>query len=94
MFDGPAYTSRMALTLDPSLEKRIQVQMTNGDYDGPSDVVARALDLLDAEREDLSGHRATLLARLEHSLQQARGGEMFSEEELKARMAERRRAAP
>ena len=82
----------MALTLDPATEARIQRELARGRYAAPDEIINRALDLLEAERADLAAHRATLLAELEESLDQADRNEVLTEEELRARMSARREA--
>lgn len=80
----------MAITLDSATEQKVQQELAKGRFDGPSELIAHALDLVAAERHELSSRREVLLRRLEESCAQADRGEGFGEEELRARMAERR----
>jgi Arc/MetJ-type ribon-helix-helix transcriptional regulator len=41
----------MILTLDPATEQRIQREMERGHYREPAEVIAHALNLLQAEEE-------------------------------------------
>ena len=41
----------MAITLDPATEQRIQRELDRGHYASPAEVIAQALDLLEAEQE-------------------------------------------
>jgi Arc/MetJ-type ribon-helix-helix transcriptional regulator len=79
----------MAITLDTLTEQRIQRQLELGAFREPADLLGHALDLVEAEAE-MGARRAELLARLEESCAQADRGEGFDEQQLRARMAERR----
>jgi len=82
----------MSLALDPATEQRIQRQLERGTYSAPTEVVNRALDLLEAEEQDLATRRAELAARLQHGFDQATRGELYSPDEARAVLAERRAA--
>jgi Arc/MetJ-type ribon-helix-helix transcriptional regulator len=79
----------MAITLDAATEKRLQQQLATGRFREPAELLAHALDLIEAE-EDITARRAVLLARLEESCRQADRGDGYTEEQLRARMVERR----
>ena len=83
----------MAITLGVAIEERIQRQIDRGVFREPAELLAHALDLVEAEG-DLSARRGKLFARLEVSCAQADRGEGYTEEELRARMAERRASQP
>jgi hypothetical protein len=83
----------MAITLDATTEQRILRQLDRGAFREPAELLAHALDLVEAEAEFDTRHRA-LLARLAESCAQADRGEGYTEEELRVRMAERRAKQP
>jgi len=83
----------MAITLDADLEQRIQRQLDRGAFREPAGLLAHALDLVEAEA-DLDVRRTAWVARLKESCVQADRGEGYSEEELRARMAEHRANQP
>ena len=83
----------MAITLDAAIEQRIQRQIDRGAFREPAELLAHALDLVEAEAE-LDAHRTAWIARLEESCAQADRGEGCTEEELRARMAGRRANQP
>ncbi len=85
----------MSLALDPATEARIQREFDRGRYREPSEVIARALDLLEAEEaaEDwLIRNREAINQRLDISFAQSERGESFSPEEARTLLAERRTA--
>ena len=82
----------MTLTLDPATEQRLQQELATGHYREPADLIAHALDLVKAEREDLSTRRNAFFGKIEESIAQGERGEVFTEEEVRARMAARRAA--
>jgi Arc/MetJ-type ribon-helix-helix transcriptional regulator len=82
----------MSLVLDPATEQRIQRELARGVYSEPTEVIAHALDLLEAERKDLATRRAEIIAELENSIAQADRGEGYDEAQLRVRMAARRAA--
>jgi Arc/MetJ-type ribon-helix-helix transcriptional regulator len=84
------YTSTMSLTLDSATEDRIQRELARGSYREPAEVISRALDLLEANREELDNRRIALLVRIEESFAQADRGETYSSEEARAELAARR----
>jgi antitoxin ParD1/3/4 len=83
----------MTLTLDLATEQLLQQELANGRYREPSELIAHALDLVEAEREDTPGHREYLIDRLQQSIAQADRGEGISGEKLRARFQARKAAA-
>jgi Arc/MetJ-type ribon-helix-helix transcriptional regulator len=79
----------MSLALDPATEQRIQRQLERGTYSAPAEVVNRALDLLEAQDQDLATRRAELAARLQRGFDQATRSELYSPDEARAILAER-----
>jgi Arc/MetJ-type ribon-helix-helix transcriptional regulator len=84
----------MVLDLDLATEQRIQRQLDGRSYSAPADVIKRALDLLEADEQDLIARRASIVARLQESHAQAERGETFSPEEVRARLARQREEHP
>jgi Arc/MetJ-type ribon-helix-helix transcriptional regulator len=84
----------MTLTLDPATEARLQRELANGQYNEPSELLAHALDLIEAERTDLAVRRTQIIARLEESIAQGERGEVYTETQVRARMATLRAAHP
>ena len=87
----------MAITLDAAIEQRIQRQLDRGAFREPAELLAHALDLVEAEamQEDwLVRNKEAINADLDKSFAQAARGEGYTEEKLRARMAERRANQP
>jgi len=82
----------MAITLDPATEQRIQRELDRGHYSSPSEVIAQALDLLEAEQEWLEISKSALNQRLEQSMAQIDRGEGIPGDQLLQVLAERRQA--
>jgi hypothetical protein len=82
----------MSLVLDPATEARIQQVLATGPFREPAELLAHALDLVEAEREDTPAHREYLIVRLQQSIAQADCGEGISGEELRARFQARKSA--
>ena len=80
----------MTLTLDAATEQRIQRVIERGHYKTPAEVIARALDLLDAEEEWLLRNQEALNQRLDESMAQVERGETYSPQEAHQILAERR----
>jgi len=82
----------MAITLDPATEQRIQRELERGHYNSPAEVIAQALDLLEAEQEWLQIGKSALNQRLEQSMAQIDRGEGIPGDQLLHVLAERRQA--
>jgi Arc/MetJ-type ribon-helix-helix transcriptional regulator len=65
----------MAITLDPATEQRTQRELDRGRHGSPAEVIAQALDLLEAEQEWLKISKSALNQRLEQSMAQIDRGE-------------------
>ena len=77
----------MAITLDAALEQRIQRQLDHGAFREPAELLAHALDLVEAEamQEDwLVRNKEAINADLDESFAQAARGEGYSPEESRA----------
>ena len=82
----------MAITLDPATEERIQRQLDHGAFSGPAELLAHALDLIEAEvpYEDwLLRNKEAINASLNESFAEAARGEGYSLEEVDEMMAQR-----
>ena len=82
----------MAIALDPATEERIQREFARGHYGSPAEVIAQALDLLQAEEEWLERSKSALNARLQESMAQIDRGEGIPGDRLLEVLAERRAA--
>jgi hypothetical protein len=82
----------MAITLDPVTEQRIQRQLDRGAFREPSELLAHALDLVEAEDDWLLRNREAINERLDESFAQEARGESYSPEEAHRILAERRAA--
>ena len=83
----------MAITLDAAIEQRIQRQLDRGAYREPSELLAHALDLVEAEavQEDwLFRNKEAINADLDRTFDQASRGEGHSPEESRALLARHR----
>jgi len=89
----PSYTQTMAITLDAAIEERIQRQIDRGAFREPAELLAHALDLVEAEAEPedwLLRNKKAINADLDESFAQAARGEGYSPEESRALLAPRR----
>jgi hypothetical protein len=82
----------MAITLDPAIEQRIQTELSRGAFAEPAELLAHALDLVQAEEDWLLRNKVSIVAHLEESFAQSERGETYSVEEGRAMLAERRAA--
>jgi len=84
----------MTLILDPATEQRLQQELATGQYREPSDLIAHALDLVKAEREQMEDwllrNKEAIAADLEETSAQAARGEGYSPEESRADLARHR----
>jgi antitoxin ParD1/3/4 len=84
----------MAITLDPATEQRIQRELDRGHYASPAEVIAQALDLLEAEQQWLEISKSALNQRLGQSMAQIDRGEGIPGDHLLQGPRERRAAHP
>ena len=80
----------MAITVDSSIEERIQRQLDRGAFSEASELLAHALDLIEAEEDWLVQNREAVNAALDESFAQAARGEGYTLEQAMAILAERR----
>jgi Arc/MetJ-type ribon-helix-helix transcriptional regulator len=83
----------MAISLDADLEQRIQLQLARGAFREPAELLAYALDLVEAEatQEDwLLRNKDAINTDLDQSFAQAARGEGYSPEESRALLAQHR----
>jgi hypothetical protein len=87
----------MAITLDATIEQRIQRQLDRGAFREPAELLAHALDLVEAEavQEDwLFRNKEAINAGLDRTFAQANRGEGYSPEESRALLAQHRASGP
>ena len=80
----------MAITLDTKTEQRIEREMHRGAYRDTGELIAHALDLVQAEESWLTRNRAAIEERLAESFVQAQRGEGYSIEEARDLLGGRR----
>jgi Arc/MetJ-type ribon-helix-helix transcriptional regulator len=83
----------MAITLDATTEQRIQRQLDRGAFREPAELLAHALDLVEAEavHEDwLLRNKEAINAGLDRTFAQAARGEGHSPQESRALLAQHR----
>ena len=83
----------MVITLDAAIEQRIQLQLDRGTFREPAELLAHALDLVEAEevQEDwLLRNKEAINADLDRTFAQAARGEGHSREESRALIAQHR----
>lgn len=79
----------MAITLDPALEERIQRQLDNGAYPSATELVARALDLFEAE-DWLLRNADAIRADIQECEAEVARGETYTPEEVREFLLARR----
>ncbi len=82
----------MNLALDPRTEQRIQRELDRGHFHNPSEVIARALDLLEAEQTWLDSNREAITVHLTDSHAQIDRGEGIAPDHARFLLADRRAA--
>ena len=83
----------MAITLDATTEQRIQRQLDRGAFREPAELLAHALDLVEAEtmQEDwLLRNKEAINAGLDRTFAQANRGEGYSPEESRTLLTQHR----
>ena len=80
----------MAITLSPKTEERIEREMARGTYRDSGELIAHALDLVEAEEGWLTRNRAAIEGRLAESFGQAGRGQGYSIEETKELLEQHR----
>ncbi|HXE09713.1 MAG TPA: hypothetical protein VN612_17545 [Acidobacteriaceae bacterium] len=80
----------MAIALDSNTEKRIQRQLARGAFREPSELLAHALDLIEAEEDWLLRNREAIDGDLDESFGELARGEGYSLEEAKSLLEQRR----
>jgi putative addiction module CopG family antidote len=82
----------MIIELKPETEALIQQDLDRGPYQNASDLVEQAVALLHEQESWLADNRAELAARIEEGYASAQAGELTDEDEVRARMEEKKRA--
>jgi len=82
----------MAITLAPATEQRIQRQLARGSFREPEELIAHALDLVEAEDDWLLRNKEAIKEALDHSFARVAREGTYSPEETQRMLAERRAA--
>jgi Arc/MetJ-type ribon-helix-helix transcriptional regulator len=77
----------MTITLRPEQEQVIADALRSGVYQGPDDVINRALEMFDSQEEWLRQNRQTIDAKIRRGIEQLDRGEGIPEDELDAYLA-------
>ena len=88
-----SYTHAMVITVNSAIEERIQRQLERGAFREPAELIAHALDLVEAEavHEDwLLRSREAIQTDLDRTFAQAAKGEGYTPEESRALLAQHR----
>jgi Arc/MetJ-type ribon-helix-helix transcriptional regulator len=80
------------ITLDPQTERRIQQELSRGNYTEPSDLINHALDLLNTDEHLTADDRARFDNFLDLRMAEAAKGKLYTAAEAKDILAERRAA--
>ena len=80
----------MTITLRPEQEKAVAQAIASGAYQSPDDVISRALEVLRAEDDWISGQKDAIAEKLERAFEQFERGEFLSSDESRADMAKRK----
>lgn len=80
----------MAITLDHRTEQRIEREIARGAYRDSGELIAHALDLVEAEESWLTRNRGAIEERLAESFAQTERGEGYSVEEAKELLKQHR----
>ena len=83
----------MTILLDSAIEQRIQRQLRRGVFTEPAELLAHALDLLEAEAEEedwLIRNKVAINLDLDRTFAQAANGEGYSPEQSRTLLAQRR----
>ena len=83
----------MAIQLNSEQEHRIVEALRSGAYQGPGEVIDRALEILREQDEWLAANRPEIEAKISQGLQELDRGEGIPEDELDAYL-ERLKALP
>jgi predicted transcriptional regulator len=83
-----SYTSFMEMTLTPEVERRLELRLREGRWKTASEVLETALDFLDGMEDVIVLNRKELDAKIQEGLDSADRGELYTEEEVRAHLAE------
>jgi putative addiction module CopG family antidote len=78
----------MALTLTPEVEQKLERRMQDGRWHSPSDVMLTALELLEDFDDLVVVNREELESAIQEGLDSADRGELYTETEVRAHLAE------
>jgi Arc/MetJ-type ribon-helix-helix transcriptional regulator len=80
----------MTIVIRPEHERLIAQAIQTGAYQGPDDVIGRALEVLRSEDQWLEENRAAIGDKIERAFGQFERGEFFSPEQSRADMERRK----
>jgi Arc/MetJ-type ribon-helix-helix transcriptional regulator len=80
----------MTITLRPEQEKAVAQAIESGAYQNPDEVIARALEVLRAEDDWISGQKDAIAEKIERAFGQFERGDFLSSDESRADMAKRK----
>ena len=80
----------MEISLTPEMEQLVQEKVASGMYDSPSHVVGAGLMMLDQEERFPIGNLEEAREKIRIGIAQLRAGQVVTDAELRAKLAERR----
>ena len=78
----------MQLTIPPDLQALIEKRIATGAYDSAEDVLRCALEAQEEEESLTDEDRQAISDHIEEGFRQAERGELYSEDEVRAHLAE------
>lgn len=78
----------MDMTLTPEIEHRLELRLREGRWKSVSEVLETALDFLDGMEEVIVLNKEELEAKIQEGLDSADRGELYTEEQVRAYLAE------
>ena len=78
----------MEMTLTPEVERRLEIRLREGRWKSASEVLETALDFLDGMEDVIVLNSKELDAKIQEGLDSADRGELYTEEEVRAHLAE------
>jgi antitoxin ParD1/3/4 len=84
----------MNVRLRPEIEKLIKQDVERGPYQSVDEFVERAVSMLHEQEAWLAENRAEIKAKIDEGYAAAQRGELIDGDEIRSRMAERKRESP
>jgi putative addiction module CopG family antidote len=82
----------MNVRLRPEIQKLIQQDVARGPYQSVDDFVEKAVTMLHEQEAWLAANRSDINAKIEEGFASAQRGELIDPDEVRSRMADRKRA--